>query len=169
MPQPVRSRTEPHGLKTNSRAQQDECDRGTIMTCRSITMAKEVGNRKKGGKIRAIATLENPPSSNVEGHCLTWELPEMRDFLEDPNVQTAQFDTCTYEPGVQVGRRHLKPQQFTRAMLGIRELEGSCTCGQNAQHEPVVGRERSRASGTCPDALCDKYARRAISHSHNSY
>ena len=57
----------------------------------------------------------------------------------------------------------LKPQQFTGAMWSIRELEGSCTCGQNARHEPVVGRERSRASGTYPDALCNKYARCAIS------
>jgi hypothetical protein len=149
-------------MKVNTRAQQEECDRGTVMASRSITMAKLVANRKRGGRIRAIATLENPPPSSLEDHLLAWELPEMQEFLDYPLVQAANFDTCIYQSNVPVGYRNIKPQQFSGSMLGIKELEGRCKCGEGARHEPIIGRERSRASGTYPDELCDKHARCVI-------
>ena len=77
-------------------------------------------------------------------------------------MQTANFDTCIYQSNVPVGYRNIKPQQFSGSMLGIKELEGRCKCGEGARQEPIVGRERSRASGTYPDELCDKYARCVI-------
>ena len=189
-PPPVRTKAEPYGMKVNTRAQQEECDRGTVMASRSITMAKLVANRKRGGRIRAIATLENPPPSSLEDHLLawqlgqlddctwrrvfvlrgyvafysttTWELPEMQEFLDYQLVQAANFDTCIYQSNVPVGYRNIKPQQFSGSMLGIKELEGRCKCGEGARHEPIIGRERSRASGTYPDELCDKHARCVI-------
>jgi hypothetical protein len=82
--------------------------------------------------------------------------------LDHQLVQTANFDTCIYQSNVPVGYRNIKPQQFSGSMLGIKELEGRCKCGEGARQEPIVGRERSRASGTYPDELCDKYARCVI-------
>ena len=61
----------------------------------------------------------------------------MRQFLDNPMVTTAHFDTCIYQNDIPVGRRHLKPQQFSGSMLGLRELEGSCKCGYHAKHEPM--------------------------------
>ena len=75
MPTPVRSKEEPYGKKTNTKAQQEDCDRGTIMACRAIQMAHYIATRKKGGRIKSIATLENPPPSEVEVHLSAWELP----------------------------------------------------------------------------------------------
>eukprot|EP00435_Cladocopium_sp_Y103_P030830 s1995_g7.t1 len=161
-PTPVRTKSEPYGRSCNTKAQQEDCDRGTVMASRAITMAKTVANRKKGGKIKSISTLENPPPSNLEDHLSAWELPEMREFLGDPKVYVSRFDTCAYQSKVPLGSRILKPQQFAGSMIGIKELGRSCPCGGDAKHEPVIGRERSKASGTYPDELCEQYAKLAI-------
>ena len=42
LPKPVRTRSEPHGKKSNSQAQQAECDRGTVMLARSVQLAEEL-------------------------------------------------------------------------------------------------------------------------------
>eukprot|EP00435_Cladocopium_sp_Y103_P042020 s1275_g11.t1 len=47
-------------------------------------------------------------------------------------------------------------------MIGIKELARGCLCGGDAKHIPVIGRERSKASGTYPDELCEQYAKLAI-------
>ena len=76
LPGPVRTKLEPYGkaARRGTPAQQEECDRGTVLASRAINMATEVANRKRHGKIQSIATLENPPPSNVEGHLSAWEL-----------------------------------------------------------------------------------------------
>ena len=48
-------------------------------------------------------------------------------------------------------------------MLGLKELKGECQCGDIKNHEFVVGKEKSKASGRYPGELCDKYAKLAIS------
>lgn len=163
MPGPIRTKSEPYGKRTNTKAEQRECDRGTIMASRAITMAKTVANRNRPGKIQSIATLENPPPSGVEEHLSAWELPEMGEFLNDTKVSTTQFNTCCFEGDIPLGRKHFKPQQFSGSMLGLKELKGECQCGDIKNHEFVVGKEKSKASGRYPGELCDKYARLAIS------
>ena len=78
LPRPVRTKSEPYGRKSNTEAEQKECDVGTILASRVIIMAKTVANRNRPGKIQSIATLENPPPSEVEGHLSAWELRNYR-------------------------------------------------------------------------------------------
>ena len=156
LPGPVRTKLEPYGKEGNSAAQQEECDRGTVLASRAINMAKEVANRKRHGKIQSIATLENPPPSNVEGHLSAWELPEMDSFISDPKVSTVYFNTCCYESDIPFGRKHFKPRQFSGSMIGLKELAGECKCGGSSNHEFIVGKEKS-ASGRYPGDLCNKY------------
>lgn len=122
LPPPVKD--EPHGMQVNTRSQRDEGYRGTVMASRAITMAKQVANRKRGGRIRAIATLENPPPSCRLGSYLkcksSWTTL----------LHTARFDTCIYQSKLPPGHRNLKPQQFSGSMLGIKELQGRCKCNQ---------------------------------------
>jgi len=77
---PVRTMDEPYGKKDNTAAEQEECDRGTVMACRSIDMARAVAERKGEARIKASATLEKPPPSSQEGHLSAWELPELGAF-----------------------------------------------------------------------------------------
>lgn len=162
MPGPIRTKREPYGRSTNSAAEQRTCDKGTILASRAITMAKTVANRNRPGKIQSIATLENPPPSSVEDHLSAWELPEMGDFINDTKVTTARFNTCIYESDIPLGRKHYKPQQFSGSMIGLKELNGECQCGDSSNHDYIVGMEKSKASGKYPGELCDKYAKLAI-------
>ena len=106
LPPPVRTKAEPYGMKVNTRAQQEECDRGTVMASRSITMAKLGANRKRGGRIRAIATLENHPPSSLEDHLSAWELPEMQEFSwttsscrQQTSTPASTNPTCQWDTG----------------------------------------------------------------------
>ena len=94
LPPPVRTKAEPYGMKANTRAQQEECDRGTVMALRSITMAKLVANRKRGGRIQAIATLENPPPSSLEGRKSFWTTSSCRRQTSTP---AATSPTCLWD------------------------------------------------------------------------
>ena len=47
-------------------------------------------------------------------------------------------------------------------MIGLKELAGECKCGGSSNHEFIVGKEKSAASGRYPGDLCNKYASLAI-------
>ena len=47
-------------------------------------------------------------------------------------------------------------------MIGLKELERECWCGSIGNHELIVGKVRSEASGRYPWELCDKCARLAV-------
>ena len=130
LPGPVRSKEEPYGLSQNTSAQQAACDAGTIMASRSIDMATMVADSRKLSTVPAIATLENPPPSDVTGHLSAWELPEMRKFSDKPKRLTARFNTCRFQPERAIGEKHYKPQQFCGTLLGLPALSLECNCGR---------------------------------------
>jgi len=162
LPGPVRSKEEPYGLRANTQRQQEACDVGTILASRSIDIASKVAESRRQSTVPAIATLENPPPSTVEGHLSAWELPEMRKFTQGPKKLTAQFNTCRYQPERPRGEKHFKPQQFSGTLLGLPALSLTCNCG-NSTHEPIIGPDRSRASAEYPVKLCKEYAILAVS------
>ena len=86
----------------------------------------------------------------------------MEDFINDTKVSSVLFNTCCYENYLPVGKRHFKPQQFSGSMIGLKELKGECQCGGSSNHEFIVGKEKSQASGRYPGELCDKYAKLAV-------
>eukprot|EP00435_Cladocopium_sp_Y103_P021718 s553_g5.t1 len=159
---PVRSKSEPYGLSSNSSAAQQEADNGTVMASRAIDMAVAVKSAPRITTTERISTLENPPPSGLQEHLSAWELPEMRKFLQADGVNTVIFNTCGYEEHLPVGSRHYKPQQFSGTLRDISKLKRSCGCGSPSNHEAITGPAKSKASATYPDALCKAYARLAI-------
>lgn len=116
------------------------------MASRSINLANEVADRKSVSSIMPIATLENPPESNVEQHLSAWELPEMEEFTKRANRRTALFNTCNYQKDREIGKRHFKPQKFVGTLMGIESLSRQRDCGQFAKHDPITGPEKSKDS-----------------------
>ena len=163
MPGPVRTKSEPYGRRDNTEREQVQCDEGTILACRAIDMAVAVAERKQIHRVPPVSTLENPPPSDCPEHISAWELPEMDKFLQKDKRFFARFNTCRYESGVEIGKRHFKPQQFAGSLLGLPELSKECSCGKHAKHEPVIGPTRSKASAEYPEKLCREYAILAIS------
>ena len=163
MPQPVRSRTFPYGIPSNTGKQQEECDAGTIMLARSLNMAEEIEKSRGTKTIGGFYTLENPPWSELADHQSAWEMEETKAFIDKWHPMQVDFNTCFYEEDVALGQRHFKPQHFAGSLHGLRELEGGCRCG-NARHDPIVGSVKSKASAEYPKALCAKYAELTMKH-----
>ena len=162
MPKAVRAKKEPYGKKDNNLHQQRECDDGTVMCCRSIIMAKTVASRTQRSSIKPPVSLENPPPSDRPEHLSAWELPEMKEFLGGSlkdDIKQVNFNTCAYEPHLPVGKKHYKPQQFAGTLLGMDSFRKPCTCGSRTAHEAIVGKEKSKASGEYPKALCEQLAK----------
>ena len=157
-PGPVRSRRDPYGLKDNTEKQQQEADCGTLHASRSALMVKAMIEGHRGAKVQPVVTMENPPPSDHPDHLSAWELYEVAEVVEE-DLGVVDFDTCVYEGQLEDGRRHLKPQRFAGTLQNLIELEGKCECRR--AHEPIVGKEKSRASAEYPSALCRKYAKLA--------
>ena len=164
MPGPVRSSESPYGIKGQSMASQGQADRGTIMMSRSINMAEAVLTADEDKICPAFTTLENPPPTSREGHISAWDMPEMLDFLRrHPKFVKVNFDTCRYQPEVELGHKTYKPQIFGGNLQGLTGLRGLCQCGDH-RHDPVIGKDKSRASGAYPKELCRRYGILAAQH-----
>jgi hypothetical protein len=144
LPGPVRSKSEPCGLKDNSQAAQLDCDNGTIMACRAIDLATTVANRHLVSKVPPVATLENTPPSDIEGHLSAWELGEMEKFREVMPYNEVLFNTCGYEGHLEVGHKHYKPQMFAGTLHGIKTLHRSCQCGVQPTMTSSQGRRSQK-------------------------
>ena len=164
-PGPVRSKLCPYGLASNTPAQQEECDRGTIMAARSVNIAKEVEAHKKPGEvIGPFSTLENPPESNHNEHLSAWELSEVKEYTDLVGILNANFHTCAYQQKLAKGQRNLKPQRIAGSLLGIGKLARFCTCLVELGHVPVIGKEASKAAAVYPRDFCEAYASLAMRH-----
>ena len=132
-----------------------ECDAGTVMLARSLTMAEEVEKNKASKAMGSFYTLENPPESELTDHQSAWEMEETKAFIDRWHPLQVKFNTCVYEKEKELGQRHFKPQKFvgSRSLQGLRELEGECKCGR-AGHDPVVGPAKSKASAEYPKRSC---------------
>lgn len=148
-PGPCRSRQHPCGLPGNSKALQEECDQGTLHASRSLMMSEVILNARPQDRIKPAVTVENPPPSEHDQHCSAWELPEVHHAVEQMDWTKVIFTTCHFQREVELGKRLFKPQMFAGSLLGLRELAGTCPCGK-ADHIPIVGKERSVASGHYP-------------------
>ena len=165
LPPPLRSRDFPYGLPGLSDDQQRQADAGTIMMCRSLEMGRAMEKGHGGQRIPGFYTFENPPSCEVPQHISAWEMPEMKKFVEEAKgFVLVFFHTCRYLMDKPQEERYKKPQCFGGTLPGLLSLGGFCQCGEGASHDFIVGKEKSRASGAYPKALCASYARLAISH-----
>ena len=163
-PGPVRSKSHPYGLPGLSKHRQAEADERTLHASRSVHMADKIISSRPDDRLRPFATLENPPPTDHGEHLSAWELPEVAALFEKyqkEGFQLASFPTCAYQPHLDFGLRTYKPQMFGGTLPGISSLRSRCVCG-DASHVPVIGKERSVASGEYPEDLCKHYARLVI-------
>ena len=163
MPRAVRSRMEPLGCKDNNAQEQEECDRGTIMMARAIMMSKAMEEVRGSKKVGPFSSLENPPPSDHPEHVSAWEMEEMKNHVKKYKLTTVIFNTCAYEPELEVGKKHFKPQQMVGSLVNLSKLRRTCECG-NAKHDAVVGRKKSKASARYPEAMCKEYANLVVAH-----
>ena len=164
LPGPVRSKQHPYGLVNNTPRQQKECDMGTVLAARSTKMASTVIRSRKT-KVRPFATIENPPPSELPDHLSAWELPEVAEFMGMEGVYSSDFHTCAFEPHLEAGRRHYKPQRLAGNLYGLNVYNAQqCRCGEGVKHEPIVGPEKSKQSAEYPHLMCKLYATLAIQH-----
>ena len=163
LPKPVRTRSEPHGKKSNSQAQQAECDRGTVMLARSVPLAEELAKNPTSTIVARPTSMENPPPSDVEDHLSAWGMSEMVGYLRMAGVKVAQFNACAFQANRARGDRHFKPQQFAGTLYSIESLSRDCKCG-GAKHRPIIGKKESQESGEYPVELCRAYAYLLMDH-----
>ena len=163
-PGPLRTRQYPYGLPDLSDARRRECDEGTLHASRSAHLADLVLGEASPNKIRPVATLENPPPSDHPEHLSAWELSEVKRVVDKHSLKVVDFKTCSVQAEIPVGKRNLKPQRFVGSLLNMDELGGECPCGEGAKHEPIIGKEKSEASGKYPKELCVAYAIRLLRH-----
>ena len=159
-PGPVRSRRAPYGMKDNTREQQEEADRGTLHASRAAHLVKAVLEGRQGAKVPPVATMENPPPSDHPDHLSAWEMNEVASVVLAKDLEIVDFDTCCYQQDLPAARRHLKPQRFAGSLQDLIKLRKGCSCGE--KHDPVVGKEKSRASAEYPWDLCQGYATLAV-------
>jgi hypothetical protein len=163
-PGPVRSKRQPYGLPDLPKHRQAEADEGTLHASRSAHMADRIIASREEDRLRPFAKLENPLPSDHGEHLSAWELPEVANLFEKyekEGFQLAEFPTCAYQLHLDFGLRTYKPQMFGGTLPGISSLRARCSCG-DASHVPVIGKERSVASGEYPEDLCKNYARLVI-------
>ena len=164
MPPPVRSAAAPYGFPNQSKERQAEADKGTVLMSRSLGMAVAIMEAEENKVIPGFVTLENPPPSGKTDHVSAWEMPETQAMLEKfPKFNRVEFDTCAFQPEVELGHRNKKPQMFGGTLRNLTALRKMCPC-EGAPHSHVVGKEKSRASGTYPAALCRLYGKLAAQH-----
>ena len=162
-PGPVRSKRHPYGIPGLPKHRQQEADEGTLHASRTAHMADRIISSRPEDRLRPFATLENPPPTDHGEHLSAWELPEIANLFEkyEQDFILAEFPTCIYQPHLDFGLRTFKPQMFGGTLPGLTSLRGKCRCGDEP-HVPVVGKERSAASGEYPEDLCNVYARLVI-------
>ena len=125
-PPPVSDAQNICGLPDNSRAQQEEADRGTKMAMRSLDLADLIIQSANGRGLETVATLENPepredpdpPGSTSSG----FELPEARAWCEK-HAAVASFNSCIY------GLPYWKRSTWRGELRDLATLSGDCRCG----------------------------------------
>ena len=158
-PPPVRDRAAPYGLATNSKLQQAEADRGTVLAVRSSILAAVVLDNQRKKKLGECATLENPPGSSDGPDLPAWELPEVATFMDKYKAVIAEFNTCRYMGGKS---RWWKPAKWGGRLQGLEDLSGKCQCPGWVSHEPLTGKSKTALAAAYPKMLCEKYAKLVI-------
>lgn len=154
-PPPVRSREWPYGLPSNSEAQQREADQGTVLAVRSTILASKVLDRHRAHKVGEVATLENPLGRETGPDVPSWELAELKEFLEKYQAVTAEFNSCIHMEGKQ---RWWKPAKWARRLQDLQTLSGKCQCPSWVSHGQLVGKQRTPSAAEYPATLAKKYA-----------
>ena len=85
-PPPVRDRQFLRGRPSNSRAQQLEAEKGTLLAarCAALVRAVQLGGKKRG--LCCTATLKNPADPGVDPYPSAWLLPAFASIIVQPDT-----------------------------------------------------------------------------------
>ena len=102
----------------------------------------------------AHVLLENPRCS------LAWSLPELVQFVEQPNIECVDFDQCAFKLRSADGLLHKKPTRIATSSSCIADELQGMVCSRDHAHQPVIGGSKitSRA-GHYPVALAKAIVR----------
>ncbi len=153
MPGPVRSGEFIYGLPTNTKTQQAEADRGTLLAGRSVVVVDKQLQSAKVRRVPGIGTLENPPGTEEKGSA--WALPEIKSFMKKWAGVEANFNTCAFQEGK---FRWKKPARFGGRLAGLKDLSRVCKCPGWVTHESLTGKEKTSKAAQYPTALAKAYA-----------
>ncbi|CAL1167184.1 unnamed protein product [Cladocopium goreaui] len=156
MPGPVRSREHPYGLPSNTPAQQDEADHGTLMATRSMVLMQKQTLSQRSRRVPQAATAENPPGDEDGPAGSAWMLQEVAEVLELTGSSIADFNTCSYMTGKE---RYFKPARWVGRLENLDTLARVCRCPAWVRHIPVTGKSVTVHAGVYPDRLCEEVAK----------
>ena len=163
-PGPVRSRQHIYGLPTNTRAQQDEADRGTLLAATTIRIleAVERSSGQEGSSASRTVSIENPPETNHPFAGSAYYLPEIVEWTSGPGIEFADFNNCVYADPAKGEQPYKKPQRFVGKIRGLASLTATCSCARGTLHPKVVGVAAAKDWAGYPISLCHAYARLAV-------
>jgi hypothetical protein len=156
MPGPVRSRTHPYGLPTNTQKQQEEADSGTLMATRSLTLMQKQIWSQRSRRVPQAATVENPPGDTEGPAGSAWMLQEVSEVIEATGAGMADFNTCHYMEGRD---RFFKPGRWAGRLENLESLSKVCRCPAWVKHVPVTGKTTTVKAGVYPEKLCTEVAK----------
>ncbi len=102
---------------------------------RSVEFSDAVMQSAKERGVEAVSTIENPAPRKDKPHFPSlWYLPEVKQWMKDWAVMTAEYNACAY------GAPYYKPQWFVGLMTTLGSLSKKCSCNPPI-HTPCVGSE----------------------------
>ena len=156
-PGPVRSKNHMYGLPGNTRGQQQEADRGTLLASRSVSVVGEILQSQRKRKLTLAGTLQNPPGSDDQREGPAWLLPEVQEFMDYFGAATALFNTCAYQDGITP--KWFKPARMSGCLESLDKLSKQCKCPTWMVHQALVGKEKTAKAAEYPWQLCVAYAK----------
>ena len=133
-PGPVRSREFIYGLPGNSRAQQDEADRGTLHAVTSVQILEAVEASQAVDGMQRPVTFENPPETDHPQAGSAYFLPEIVKWISQEKIEYADFNNCVYADPAKGEQPYRKPQRFVGKLSGLASLSGRCQCGRGVEN-----------------------------------
>ena len=153
-PGPVRSAAHIYGLPGNTVRQQREADERTLMATRAAWLHRKQTDSFRRRALPETSTMENPPGAVNTGSA--WDLPELKQVLDETNSSVAEFNTCAYQS--QQKRRWYKPAKWAGNLESLATLAKVCRCPEWVTHVPLIGKSATEAAGAYPEALADAVA-----------
>ena len=150
-PPPVRDRQHLRGRPSNSRVQQLEGERGTLLATRSaaVVRAIQLGGKKRG--LRCTATLENPADPIIDPFPSAWLLPALASVIVEPDAVQAVHNICCFGPP------RWKEQRWVGFLPGLEKFVKRCCC--KVPHVPLFSKADTQAAASYPPQLCEAYAK----------
>ena len=158
-PKPVRNKQEIYGLPGNTRAQQDEADRGTQMACQSAKMYEAQVNSCRKRKVPPLSSMENPPGDEVSGSA--WDLPEVSEALRRTGGERADYNTCAYQSKEKV--RFYKPGVWAGKLESVKKLQKVCRCPAWISHMTLTGKSKTEKAAEYTRELSEAVASQVVS------